>query len=335
MRVRASPTSRFPSALALLLLASACSRSTIPTTLSDVAFWQLVETISEPPGTFTLSENLVSNEPDFAERVRRLRPSGGVYVGVGPEQNFSYIARLRPAMAFIVDIRAENRNLHLLYKALFEVAADRTDFVSRLFSRRCPPLAVSATADDIFDRCAQVARDSDLLATTTSLVRDRLLNTHGYRLSAADIEGMDAILKTFFHAGPEIHFWKDQKGDTLRPSYRALMTARDRTGASRSYLASEGSFRVVQDLHRKNLIVPVVGDFSGPTALRRVGDYVRQHSSRIVAFYGSNVKVYLTNQQMIAFCGNLATLPASSSAVFIQSDSIRPLTSWVAGCASR
>ena len=66
------------------------------------------------------------------------RPSGGVYIGVGPEQNFSYIARLRPAMAFIIDIRRENLNLHLFYKALFEVSSDRADFVSRLFSRPRP-----------------------------------------------------------------------------------------------------------------------------------------------------------------------------------------------------
>ena len=46
----------------------------------------------------------------------------GVYIGVGPEQNFSYIARLRPTIAFIVDIRLENRNLHLLHKAVIELS---------------------------------------------------------------------------------------------------------------------------------------------------------------------------------------------------------------------
>src|SRR6266511_1442743 len=93
------------------LSTTACvPRSTLPVVLSDTEYWGLIEALSEPAGTFSLSDNLVSNEPGIAENVRKLRPSGGVYLGVGPEQNFSYIARLRPAMAFIIDIRRENRD---------------------------------------------------------------------------------------------------------------------------------------------------------------------------------------------------------------------------------
>ena len=118
------------------LLTTAClRRSTLPAALSDKDFWALIETLSEPAGTFDLSDNLVSNEPGVAENLRKLGPTGGVYIGVGPEQNFSYIARLRPAMAFIIDIRRENRNLHLLYKALFELSSDRA--IERTSSRAC------------------------------------------------------------------------------------------------------------------------------------------------------------------------------------------------------
>ena len=90
-----------------------------PAQLSDEEFWNLSTRLSEPPGAFRHSENLVSNEELFPHTIRLLRARGGVYIGVGPEQNFSYIARIRPSMAFIIDIRQENRNLHLLYKALF------------------------------------------------------------------------------------------------------------------------------------------------------------------------------------------------------------------------
>ena len=121
------------------LAGSACRRSTLPDALTDRDFWGLIETLSEPAGAFTLSENFVSNEPHFADTVRRLRASGGAYIGVGPEQNFSYIAKLRPRIAFIIDIRRENLALLLFYKALFELSTDRADFVSRLFSRPRPP----------------------------------------------------------------------------------------------------------------------------------------------------------------------------------------------------
>src|SRR4051794_18249973 len=111
---------RLPAAVALLLAIAACG-SPLRASLSDQEFWRLAERLSEPPGTFALSDNYVSNEAHFAETVRWLTPRGGVYVGVGPEQNFSYIAKLRPAVAFVVDIRRDNLDLHLLYKALFEV----------------------------------------------------------------------------------------------------------------------------------------------------------------------------------------------------------------------
>jgi hypothetical protein len=39
----------------------------------------------------------------------------GVYVGVGPYQNFTYISALDPDIAFVVDIRRKNLLHHLLY----------------------------------------------------------------------------------------------------------------------------------------------------------------------------------------------------------------------------
>ena len=134
-----------------VLSSSACGRSTLPAALSDREFWTLIETLSEPAGAFELSDTFVSNETHFPEMIRWLRPAGGVYIGVGPEQNFNYIARLRPAMAFIMDIRRENLCLHLLYKALFELSTDRADFVWRLFSRARPPgLGTDTSVKDIF-----------------------------------------------------------------------------------------------------------------------------------------------------------------------------------------
>src|SRR5262245_37818143 len=103
--------------------------------LSDQEFWRLASDFSEPDGTFH-SENLVSNELRFQavipELVKTVVP-GRAYVGVGSEQNFTYIVAAKPSMAFIVDIRRGNLDLHLLYKAFFELSTDRADFVSRVF----------------------------------------------------------------------------------------------------------------------------------------------------------------------------------------------------------
>ena len=326
--------------LLLCLVVSGCagtSGSTLPHTLSDQDYWTLIETLSEPAGTFDISDNIVSNEPDYVNNARRLRGSGGVYVGVGPEQNFSYIARLRPAMAFIVDIRSENRSLHLLYKALFELSSDRADFVSRLFSRPRPvDLRSGAGVEEIFKRYETIFVSPQQLRETPRLVRERLVATHGFKLSEADLASIDRALQAFAANGPEIHFWGARAVDdnALRPSYRQLMTARDVSGQLRSFLASEDAFAFVKDLHSKNRIVPVIGDFAGPKALRSIGDYVRAHRDVIQAFYASNVGVYLNSRQTSAFCANLHALPVASSTSFIQRDDVRPLAAQLKNCGA-
>ncbi len=320
---------------AVLVSASACSRSALPAVLSDRELWDLVEALSEPPGAFTLSDNVVSNEPYYADSVRLLRPRGGAYIGVGPEQNFSYIAGLRPAMAFIVDIRRENLALHFLYKALFELATDRADFVSRLFSRPRPAgLQSSATIDEIFARFDSVAPSPEQYTKNATLVRERLRVTHGLPLTQADIEWIERVLRAFYAEGPKIDYYGSRAVDAVRPSYRQLMTATDRFRRSRSFLATEDGFRFVKGLHSRNLIVPVVGDFAGPSAIRRVGDYLRAHGARIQVFYGSNVGVYLTNQQTYAFCANLATLPATYRTWFIDSEGMRMLAARLKACSA-
>jgi hypothetical protein len=318
----------------IVLSGTACRRSTVPSGLSNEEFWHLIEALSEPAGTFSLSENLVSNEPYFAENARWLGPTGGVYIGVGPEQNFSYIARLRPSMAFIIDIRRENRNLHLLYKALFELSTDRADFVSRLFSRPRPAdLRSAASVEEIFARYENVPPSLDLYNSNATLVRARLLTTRGLPLSPVDLDEIDRVFKAFYADGPAIHFWGSRKVDALRPSYRRLMTAVDTTGQSRSFLATEEGFMFVKDLQVRNMIVPVTGDFGGPSAIRRVGDYVRAHADLVHAFYGSNVGVYLNDQQTRMFCRNLGSLPAASQAWFIESTGVRSLVSKLRTCA--
>jgi hypothetical protein len=333
MRTRIAPAWLVVVLCSMLVAGGCIRRSTIPSALSDQEFWTLIEALSEPAGAFTLSDNVVSNEPHFAETARWLRPGGGVYVGVGPEQNFSYIVPLRPAMAFINDIRRENLDLHLLYKALFELSRDRADFVSRLFSRQRPQsLQSSASVDDIFVAFDGVPASPELFKTTSTLVRERLLTTHRFPLTQTDLDWIDRSLAAFYVNGPKIDYYGERTADVVRPSYRQLMTARDLAGRHRSFLASEEGFHFVKELQSKNRIVPVVGDFAGSEAFRRVGDYIRDHKDRVRAVYGSNVSVYLTNQQSHAFCRNLATLPASSTAWFIDSRGMRRFDAKLAAC---
>ena len=131
---------------------------TLPSRIADDDFWRMVTSFSERAGTFP-SDNLLSNETTLQhvipELTRTVKP-GGVYLGVGPEQNFTYMVALRTRMAFIFDIRRGNLALHLIYKALFEMSADRAEFVSRLFARKRPEgLTANSTIAEIFAAVAK------------------------------------------------------------------------------------------------------------------------------------------------------------------------------------
>src|SRR6201987_4017043 len=143
------------SCFALLVVVSGLrvAADSLPAQLSDQEFWKLSSDFSEADGFFR-SDNLLSNEiwmqhviPDLLSNIKT--PS--VYMGVGPEQNFTYITALKPKMVFIVDVRRGNLDLQLMYKALFELSADRADFVGKLFSLKRPDgLTRNSTALEIF-----------------------------------------------------------------------------------------------------------------------------------------------------------------------------------------
>ena len=295
----------------------------LPARLTDQEFWTLIGELSEPGGTFR-SDNLLSNEgrfqfviPDLIE----IAKPGGVYMGVGPEQNFTYIAATRPAIAFIVDIRRGNLDLHLMYKALFELSADRADFVSRLFSRKRPSgLRPSSTAAEIFSAYLPVEPSDDLYARNLKEIEHHLVARHGFLLTSDDIKGIEHVYKAFFMFGPGIQYSStDGFGSTYQPTYADLMLATDGTGRSRGYLSSQEYFAYMRDLESRNMVVPVVGNFAGPKAIRAVGAYLKQRDATVSAFYLSNVEQYLRLQRgWNTFCDNVATLPLDDTSTFIR-----------------
>lgn len=291
--------------------------------IDDREYWTLIAELSEPNGTFR-SDNLLSNEsrlqyviPDL---LRVTRP-GGAYLGVGPEQNFTYIAALRPAIAFIIDVRRGNLQLHLMYKALFELSSDRADFVSRLFSKKRPDdLRADATVTQLFDAFADVDSSQALYDRNWKAIQAQLTGKHGFPLSEEDLRGIEYVYHAFFTFGPAIHYSStDGVGPGYRPTYADLMMATDGVGAAHSFLSSEDAFGLVKGLENHNLLVPVVGDFAGSRAIRAVAGYLRRKQTTVQAFYLSNVEQYLRLERVWgAFCGNAARLPIDETSTFIR-----------------
>jgi len=292
------------------------SADSLPSQLSNGDFSKMIEQFSEPGGSFRY-QNYLSNERSYQhpipELLKRIKP-GGVYLGVGPEQNFTYIAAIRPEMAFIVDIRRQNMIELLLYKALFAMAANRSEFVSMLFARR-PSRTVleSAQADDLFAAFGGVQPERELAQATLQRIRQQL------RLGSDDESTVDELYRVFVSAGPDLTYSSMNHSAPAGPSYQSLMTMTDTNGRNWSYLASEENFSFIKEMQRKNLIVPLVGDFSGPKTLRTVAKYLEDHKARVGAFYVSNVEMYiLVPPKWKRFCENVAALPMDQSSVFIR-----------------
>jgi hypothetical protein len=309
---------------------SVAARSiTLP--VSDQEFWQLVEDFSEPNGYFR-SDNFLSNENAFQHVIPRLQstlPQGGVYLGVGPEQNFTYLVALRPKLAFIVDIRRGNMDEHLLYKAFIEQSTDRADFLSRLFARPRPAGLNDATPiAEMMDAYELMAPNDDLFQKNLKAATDHLVGSHKFRLTADDIRGLEYVYTAFFKGGPDLNYTFGGStffGSMRFPTYSTLMSETDDRGQQRSYLATEENFRILAEMERNNAIVPITGDFGGPKALRAVGKYLKSRGATVNAIYTSNVEQYLFQQDEAwrRYYANVAALPFDGRSVFIRSISNR------------
>lgn len=304
---------------------AASAAAPLPERLSDSAFAALSRELSEPAGFFD-SDNLVSNEASYLhvlDGVRRLGTRGGVYVGVGPDQGFSYIAAVRPRIAFAVDIRRDNLLVHLLYKAAFEQARNRLEYLALFFGRPLPD-DVAAWDDRPLDAIVAWLDAHPPTAESRAAAEGRLLGGVArlpLALSPADTATLRRFHRTYVDGGLDIRFTSlGRPPRPYYPTYRQLLLERDRAGRPSSYLATAEAFAVVQTLQRRNLVVPLVGDLAGATALPALGRWIGAHGEGVSCLYASNVEFYLARDGTLdAFGRNLAALPRARNAVLVRS----------------
>src|SRR4029079_2421617 len=102
-------------------------------------------------------------------------------------------------------------------------------------------------------------------------------------------------------------------------TYAELMQATDESGTNHSYIANEEQYQTLRDLERRNLIIPVVGDFGGPRAIRAVGGYLRSHGATVTYFCTSHVWQYLfQSDAWRRFFASVSTLPLDEHSTFIR-----------------
>ena len=295
--------------------------------LPATEFSRLIREFSEKGGYFH-SDNFTSNETSYLHVVGKLREmgiAGGAYIGVGPEQNFTYIAKIRPRIAFVVDIRRQAMLQHLLYKALFHMSESRKEFLSRLISRPIGPegnTGKSASLEQLLESLTAASPSREMMTTNLAKIREMLRGEFQLPLSLEDQEQLEYVFSTFYRDGIRIGYraagiyWG---GYSRFPNLRDLILQPDLNGIPGNFLASDEDYRFVRSLHMRNRIIPLVGDFAGPRAIASVGNYLQENGYTVRAFYTSNVEQFLfQNGVFESFVDNIRRLPIDANSVFIR-----------------
>jgi hypothetical protein len=331
--------------LAVAALAqTAAAPAKFPDSMSAAEFSRLSREFSESGGSFR-SDNFTSNETAYltvVDKLRQLGASGGAYLGVGPEQNFTYIAKLRPRIVFIMDIRRQAVLQHLLYKAVFQHAANRVQFLALLLSRPLPKDKAptpDSKLEEILEFFDKAPADEKAFAANLAKLSKTIQDDFQFPLSAEDKAGLEYVYATFRKDGLQISYRSGNSqggfgGNGGRfagggfnggfPVLKDLIAQTDLNGKTGNFLASNEDFEFVRDMHHKNLIIPVVGDFAGKKALAAIGEYLKKNGFTVTAYYTSNVEQYLFQNEVFAdFVANIKKLPLSDKSLFIRSASGR------------
>lgn len=293
---------------------------------TDSSFAALVQRLSEPGGYFD-SDNIITNEASYlkvASQLQKVGARGGVYIGVGPDQNFSYIALVRPTIAFMLDIRRDNLLEHLLFKSLFSLSRNRLEYLCLLLGKPVPADIDQWTGRPIAFVMAyldQHPSDSVTAASTRKRSNERI-DRFGVPLDARDREMIDQYRAEFVSDGLETRYSSLGRNNRYDyPSLGQLILATDRSGRMVSYLADEDAFQFVRGLEAADKIIPVVGNVAGDKAVRAIAAYAAQHRLDVSAFYLSNVEQYLMTREggFDKYASNVALLPHDSASVIIRS----------------
>jgi hypothetical protein len=316
-----------------LVLALLLTTSTIPWSpdppraasgvqVSIEQFGRYIDEWSEPEGYFD-SDNFISNETSYLHVIDQLRQRvkpGGIYLGVGPDQNLSYIVHTRPSLAIITDIRRQNMLEHLLFKALFAMSSNRMEYLLLLFSKQTPPAKRGDSFEDVLGAVRRAPSSEKLFLRNLAAVKDLLAEKYRLKLTAGDISKIDYIYRTFWEEGLDLRFSSLGRGNALNyPTFEEILLETDQQGRHQNYLSSDELFQWLKKFQAENRLIPIVGDFAGPHAFKAVSGFLRANGLRLSVFYTSNVEFYLFGRSTwTRYVVNLRGLPIAAGSVFIR-----------------
>ena len=259
------------------------------------------------PANYTI-DCFVSSEVAYNDVLRRCMPVGdaprGAWLGVGPDQNFTYIGALRPQFAVILDARLDNLLEHLLFKLLFAEARGPLDYLCMLLGRRRPvgdladPAAASGKA--VLARLSEQPLDEEHEKASRARVESVFAARWG--ANAEILRRVERIQMEFVRRQLRVTSVSESCLANLDkiPDFGEVIGATTAEGFNLHYLTCPDHFAYVKDLHARDRIVPMVGNVTDPTAIARVRDLLGETGLRLSAVYLSNLEEFLLQRYVIS-----------------------------------
>ena len=294
--------------------------------LTDQEFEQVSLAVSEAPGYFD-TDNLISNEISYVHVIPKLKVvtrEGGAYLGVGPDQNFTYIVHVQAAFAVIIDVRRDNLLQQLFFKQIIESSTDRWQYLSSLFGKTIPagfPADAQADVTALIESFRSFSSDPTLFEENFLEIWSAIRTRFPRLTREEDRTTVHNMALAFFEENLQLRFRSHGRRPRPHyPTYEQLITEEDDRGGLNHYLNSESGFQFLKQIQSRNQVVPVIGDLAGPKAVRSVGEYLQRRGHRVSAFYVSNVESYLFQDgRFPVFIENLSHLPMDRDSVIIRS----------------
>jgi hypothetical protein len=233
------------------------------------------------------------------------------------------MAAIRPSIAFLIDVRRDNALQHLLFKALFELAPTRVEYLSLLHGVSAPDDPASwrdRSVEELVEWVDGQTVEEGKRQRITEAV-DSAVETFGIELEPGDLATLRRFHDAFIDAGLGLRFTSIGRPPRwYYPTFRQLLLETDLEGRQRNYLADAEGYAFLRTMQREDRVVPVVGDLGGSHALRAIGDELRRRGEAVSAFYTSNVEFYLFGRAAFtAYAENVASLPIAENGVLIRS----------------
>jgi hypothetical protein len=108
-------------------------------------------------------------------------------------------------------------------------------------------------------------------------------------------------------------------GLPIYPTLAQLIGTTDRDGRPAHLLARESFYRAVRGAQLGDRVIPVVGDFAGPSALPGLGAWLRGRGKAVAVLYVSDVEFFLLRSgRFPAYAAHLDRLPWADGALIVR-----------------